>query len=227
MKIIRILVVEDNRILRDRLAATINGEADMKVVAAFREDDDLVARARNLRIQVVLLGLHVRRTDGTSLVAALAREIPGIRVIGTGLLPSDPDFLEAVEMGASGFILKDATMGDVLTAIRLVAAGTKVLPPPLAGSLFSHVIDHARRRGKKKLVKVAWMTRREQEIIALIAEGLSNREIANRLSVATHTVKSHVHNILDKLALHSRLQIAAYARNDEPSGSRPPPATRK
>jgi two-component system NarL family response regulator len=132
-----------------------------------------------------------------------------------GLIPSQVDIIESVEAGASGFILKDASIKDFLGTVRSVAAGTKVLPPPLAGSLFSHVIDHALKKGKGSLSAAVRMTKREREIIALIAEGLSNKEIAQRLNIATYTVKSHVHNILEKLALHSRLQIALFTRTDD------------
>jgi DNA-binding NarL/FixJ family response regulator len=134
-----------------------------------------------------------------------------------GLIPSQLDIIEWVEAGASGFILKDATIEDFLGTIRSVARGIKVLPPSLAGSLFSHVIDNALKKGRGKLSNAVRMTKREREIISLISEGLSNKEIAQRLNVATYTVKSHVHNILEKLALHSRLQIAMFTHNDEVS----------
>jgi DNA-binding NarL/FixJ family response regulator len=132
-----------------------------------------------------------------------------------GLIPSQLDIVELVEAGASGFILKDATVEDFLGSIRSVAHGTKVLPPSMTGSLFSHVIEHALKKGKGTLTNAVRMTKREREIIALIVEGLSNKEIAQRLNVATYTVKSHVHNILEKLALNSRLQIATYSHNDK------------
>jgi two-component system NarL family response regulator len=134
-----------------------------------------------------------------------------------GLVPSQQDITELVEAGASGFILKDATVADFLATVRSVAGGTKFLPPTLTGSLFFHVIENALKKGKGKLGNAVRMTKREREIIALIAEGLSNKEIAQRLNIATYTVKSHVHNILEKLAIHSRLQIAMSAHNHEPS----------
>jgi DNA-binding NarL/FixJ family response regulator len=131
-----------------------------------------------------------------------------------GLIPTQEDVLEFVKAGASGFLLKDATLSDFLRTIRSVARGAKVLPPLMTDSLFSHVIDHAFRNGKGHLAGAVRMTKREREIIALIAEGLPNKEIAGRLSIATYTVKSHVHNILEKLALHTRLEIAVYTRKN-------------
>jgi two-component system nitrate/nitrite response regulator NarL len=143
-------------------------------------------------------------------VSALAKEQPQIKVIGMGLIPSQQDIVEFVEAGAAGFILKDATIVDVLATIRAVARGTKVLPPVLTGSLFSHVVTHALARGKSAMTSAVRMTKREREVIVLIAEGLSNKEIASRLNLSTYTVKSHIHNILEKMALHSRLEIAAH-----------------
>jgi DNA-binding NarL/FixJ family response regulator len=95
-----------------------------------------------------------------------------------------------------------------------VADGASVLPPLLAGTLFSHVAAQARARGRRGAKAAVRMTAREREVIASIADGMGNKEIADRLHIATHTVKSHVHNILEKLALHTRLEVAAYAHEE-------------
>ena len=195
----------------------LNAEADMRVVAASGGHDRTLQQARKLKPHVVLLDLGLRNQNGLAVVAALTRGFPDIRVIGMGLIPSQMDIIESVQAGASGFILKDASVEDFLGTIRTVARGTKVLPPPLAGTLFSHVIEHALKKGKGRLTSAVRMTKREREVIALIAEGLGNKEIARRLNVATYTVKSHVHNILEKLALHSRLQIAMFTHDDAES----------
>ena len=217
MKTIRIFLVEDNRILREGIAATIKAEPDMTVVASSAGNGGTLADVRKLRPHIILLDLSLRNQNGTRLVSSLSKEFPDVKLIGMGLVSSQVDIIELVEAGASGFILKDATVEDFLGSIRSVARGTKVLPPLLAGSLFSHVIENALKKGKGKLTNAVRMTKREREIITLIAEGLSNKEIAQRLNVATYTVKSHVHNILEKLALHSRLQIAMFTHNDEAS----------
>ena len=217
MKTIRILLVEDNRILREGIAAMIDGEEDMTVVAASGGGSGTLAEARKLKPHVVLMDLGVRNQNGIRVVGLLSRSVPGTRVIGMGLIPSQLDIIELVEAGASGLILKDASIEVFLGTIRSVVRGTKVLPPALAGSLFSHVIEQAQREEKGKLINAVQMTKREREIIPLIADGLSNKEIAQRLNVATYTVKSHVHHTLEKLALHSRLQIATFFHNHEAS----------
>ena len=217
MKTIRILLIEDHRILREGIAAMINGEADMTVVGASGGNGDTLRQVRKLNPQVVLLDLGLWNQNDMRATAALTKEFPEINVIGMGLVPSQRDIIELVEAGASGLILKDATVEVFLGTIRAVVRGTKVLPPALAGSLFSHVIEHALNKEKGRLTNVVRMTKREREIIPLIADGLSNKEIAQRLNVATYTIKSHVHNTLEKLALHSRLQLATFFHNQGPS----------
>ena len=101
-----------------------------------------------------------------------------------------------------------------------MAEGESVLPPPLTGSLFSQIIEKVAGEGKVSLIESVRMTKREREVIELIAEGLSNKEIAQKLGIATYTVKSHVHNILEKLALHTRLQVASYAHAQGDSETR-------
>jgi DNA-binding NarL/FixJ family response regulator len=127
------------------------------------------------------------------------------------LLPVHEDIVEFVHVGVSGFIMKDATLDDLVTTIRSVAGGAHVLPPQMTGSLFSQIARDAVTKGRPDVLESVRMTPREREVINLIAEGLSNKEIASTLHIATHTVKSHVRNIMEKLTLHTRLQIAAYA----------------
>jgi DNA-binding NarL/FixJ family response regulator len=211
LKKIKILLIEDNRLLRDGIKALINAQADLKIAAASGGDiHDTLRQAQSLKPQVVLLDLGLQNEDGPQVVRTLIKEMPHMKIIGMGLIPSQLDIMEIVEAGAAGFILKDASIEDFLETIRLVARGEKVLPPLLTGSLFSHVVEHALRRGKGKPVEAVRMTKREREIIALIAEGMSNKEIAQRANLSIYTIKSHIHNVMEKLALHSRLQIAAH-----------------
>jgi len=127
------------------------------------------------------------------------------------LLPVHEDIVEFVNAGVWGFIMKDATFEDLVGTIRSVVAGTKILPPQMTSSLFSQIAREAVDAGRSDAIESVRMTPRERQVIDLIAEGLSNKEIAARLEIAAHTVKSHVRNIMEKLALHSRLQIAAYS----------------
>lgn len=212
MSKIRLVLIEDNRLLREGIAAMINGQPDMRVVASSGGNENTLRKARTAKPRVALIDLSLRNHNGVRMVALLARETPDLKVIGMGLNPTQADILEFVEAGASGFILKDATVEEFLGTIRSVARGQKILPPTLTGSLFSHVVEYALKQKKAGLTRTVRMTKREREIIALIAQGLSNKQIAQRLNIATYTVKSHVHNIMEKLALHTRLQIASSTR---------------
>ena len=201
-------MIDDNRIMREGITAIINAQPDMRVVAATGGNADTLRLAHKLNPHILLVDLGLRNQNSVRIVRSVSRELPEVRVIGMGLIPSQSEIVEFVEAGASGFIMKAATGADFLGTIRLVAKGIKIIPPPLTSSLFSHIIDHAFKEGKGRPTNAVAMTKREREIVALIADGLSNKEIARQLNIATYTVKSHVHNILQKLALRSRLQIA-------------------
>ena len=214
MKKIRILVIEDNRVLREGITAMLDGLPDMHVVATVGSGNNVLQKAGLSKPHVILMDVGLTNFKESSLIESVREKMPDAKVIGMGFAPSQSDIVEFVEAGASGFILKNATVKEFLGTIRSVAQGIKVLPPLLAGSLFSHVIELALKKRKGKLTNAVRMTKREREIIVLIADGLSNKEIAQQLNIATHTVKSHVHNIMEKLALHTRLQIAKYIHEE-------------
>jgi len=214
---LRLLIVEDNALLRDGMAALLNQRSDLAVVATGDSSFD-VKKARHINPDVVLVDLGLRNRNSLHVVETVKKASPSARVILMDLLPVQEDIVEYVKVGVSGFVLKDATLAEFVRTIHAVADGTTVLPEALAGTLFSEISKRAVTRGQA--VAAVRMTRREREIIGLIVEGLSNKEIARRLHLATYTVKSHVHNILEKLALHTRLEIAAYARRDRPSDTK-------
>ncbi len=212
---IRILLIEDNRILREGITAMINKQRDVTIAAVSDGRDNTLTKARAVKPHVVLMDLGLDSQNSLDVVQSVKKEFPGIKIIGMGLAPTQSDILEFVQAGAEGFILKNASVEDVLKTIRAVAGGETVLPYAMTGSLFTQVTEHALLKGKRNLTVAIRMTEREKEIIALIVEGMSNKQIAASLNIATFTVKSHVHNILEKLALHSRLQIAKHARDEE------------
>jgi DNA-binding NarL/FixJ family response regulator len=215
MKKIRIFLVEDNRVLREGIMTLLDAQPDMRVVAAIGSGNNVMNTIRKVKPDIKILDLGLWSEKHRLVMEVLKRDFPDLKVIGMGLIPSQIDVIESIEAGASGFIMKDASVKDFLGTIRSVYQGIKVLPPMLTGSLFAHVIEHTLKNGKGKLTDAVRMTKREREIIAVIADGHSNKEIAQQLNIATHTVKSHVHNIMEKLALHSRLQIATYSRDKE------------
>lgn len=212
MKKIPILIVEDNRLLRDGIASMLNEQPDIRVVAALGNSERTVATIRSTGPAVVLLDLGLRSQNSLQLVKTIRKTFGGMKVIVMDLVPMQSDVVAYVQAGVSGFILKDATMVEFLETIRHVSRGETILPPQLTGSLFSQIVDHAiRGPGQSVLLESVRMTKRERQVIELIADGMTNKEIAQELHLSPSTVKSHIHNILEKLALRSRVQIAKYA----------------
>jgi DNA-binding NarL/FixJ family response regulator len=211
---IRLLLIEDNRILRDGIVAMLKGHRDIKVVAATGSGKSRILKIHELKPNVILLNLGLRSQNSLHVVEIIKTEFPQARVIVMDLAPAQGDILHFVKAGASGFILKDASPEDFLNAIRSVAEGRKMLPPIRNGSLFSQIVERAIDEGKPDLTKAIRMTDREKEVIGLISDGLTNKEISKRLRVAAYTVKSHVHDIMEKLALHTRLEVANYSFTD-------------
>jgi DNA-binding NarL/FixJ family response regulator len=206
---ISIALIEDNRLVRDGIAALLNQLPDLKVVAG--QSGDNTAMLRDLNPQVVLLDLGLRNGDSLRVAESVRKDFPSSRIIVMDLLPVHEDIVEFVNAGVSGFIMKDATLDDLVHTIRAVASGANVLPPQMTSTLFSRIARDAVIKGRPETLESVRMTPRERDVINLIAEGLSNKEIATRLHIATHTVKSHVRNVMEKLTLHTRLQIAAFA----------------
>ncbi len=207
---ISLVLIDDNRLLREGLAAMIHTQPGFRVLAASADVDEALQKVRETRPDVVLLDFGLEDHDSLSLTATVHGEVPTARVVVMGLLPIQEDVANYVRAGASGFIMKDASFEDFFSTIRAVAAGAEVLPPALTTSLFSQIARNVSSSNKAKVLESVRLTARERQVIDLLGEGMSNKEIAIRLHVAVHTVKSHVHNVLEKLALHSRLEVAAF-----------------
>ena len=204
---ITVAVIDDNRLVRDGLAALLNKLANMSATA-WESADDLVTPGS----RVVLLDLGVGGEESVRVAASLAARFPETKIIAMDLIPVNEEITELVSAGVSGFVMKDATVDEFIATIYAVASGDKVLPPHVSESLFAQIAKEASERKAEDVLDEVRMTPRELEVIELIGEGLSNKEIAQRLNIAAHTVKSHVRNVMEKLALHTRLQIAAYSR---------------
>jgi len=209
----RVLLIEDNRLLREGIAAMLEEHGDFVVIARAEDGDALLKlKAAGEPPDIVMLDFGLEKANSLRLMKRLREEIPNAKTIAMGILPETVDVVEFVKRGGSGFILKSASAEEYIQTIKSVMAGAKVLPPVLTKSLFAQIVESALKSGKDLPERSVELTPREREVIHLITEGLSNKEIASRLHIATHTVKSHVSNILEKLALRSRLQIAAFAR---------------
>jgi DNA-binding NarL/FixJ family response regulator len=210
--VISIALIEDNRLVREGISALLSQHSDLKVVTSASSHD--TADLRDTRPQVILLDIGLGQSSSLRAAERIKKEFPDSRIIVMDVLPVHEDVMEFVNVGVSGFMMKDATVEDLVSTIRSVARGANVLPPQMTSTLFSQIAKDAVARGRTEALEAVRMTPREREVINLIAEGLGNKEIAVRLNVATDTVKSHVRNVMEKLMLHTRLQIAAYAHRE-------------
>ncbi len=222
MSRIRVLLIEDNRLLREGITAMLNDETDIKASSSSGTNGDTFQIAEKLKPHVALLDLGLKNFSSLKIVEKIKKKFPKIQIVVMDIIPANPEVADYVNAGVSGFILKDATLEDFLRTIRSVHKGNKVLPPTMTTSLFAQVVDYALKKGKADLVvKSVRLTKREQEIIKLISKGGSNKEISRELNIAVHTVKSHVHNTLEKLALQTRLQLANFVHSEQTTENSP------
>jgi DNA-binding NarL/FixJ family response regulator len=208
---IALVLIDDNRLLREGIVAMVSAQPGFKVLAASADANEALEKVREAKPDIVLVDFGLEGHDSLSLTATVHSEVPEAKVIVMGLLPSQEDVAHYVRAGASGFVMKDASFEEFFSTIRAVANGAQVLPSQLTQSLFSQIARNVAVKDKAKVIDAVRLTARERQVIDLLGEGLSNKEIAGRLHIAVHTVKSHVHNVLEKLALHSRLEVAAFS----------------
>ncbi len=212
MKKISILVIEDNRLLREGISTMLKKQPDMSVVATVGNGENILMMMDELKPNIVLLDLGLRSQNSLQVVKLIKQHYQEAKIIVMDLVPLQEDVFEFVQAGVSGFILKDANTAEFFKTIRSVFEGAQVLPQNLNGSLFSQIIEHAINGFKPSIIiESVRMTKRERQVIDLIAVGFTNKEIAQKIHLSTYTIKSHVHNILEKLSLHTRVQVANYA----------------
>jgi DNA-binding NarL/FixJ family response regulator len=188
---IRILTVDDHPLLREGIAALVNAECDMKLVAEANNGQEAIERFRLHRPDVTLMDLQMPGFNGIEAIINIQREFPNARVIVLTTYTGDVQMLRALKAGARAYLLKGHVHRELLETIRAVHAGKKRIPPEVAAELADHAAEDE-------------LTPREIEVLRLIASGNANKLIANQLSISEETVKSHVTNILSKLGANDR-----------------------
>ncbi|MET9457658.1 response regulator transcription factor [Streptomyces canus] len=206
----RVLVVDDQAVVRAGFAAIVDAEPDFVVVGEAGDGAEAVAQAGRLTPDVVLMDIRMPDMDGLTATGLLtgptSGHIPKVLVLTTFDL--DSYVYEALRAGASGFLLKDAEPAELLAALRVVVAGEAMLAPAITRRLIDTFTATA---PAPRAAPLAALTPREREVLSLIATGLANAEIAERLGVATGTVKTHVNALLNKLDLRDRVQATIFA----------------
>ncbi|HZD56684.1 MAG TPA: response regulator transcription factor [Anaerolineales bacterium] len=203
---IRILIVDDHAIVREGLRALIESEAEMELAGEAQDGVEAVAKARSLKPDVILLDLVMPHMDGIEATRQIKKENDKIQILVLTSFSEDAKVFSAIKSGAMGYLLKDSSPQDLLRAIRDVYHGEPSLHPSIARKLMSEL-----NRPSESAVDEESLTDREEDVLRLLAQGLSNQDIADKLYISERTVRTHVSNILMKLHLANRTQAALHA----------------
>jgi DNA-binding NarL/FixJ family response regulator len=207
---IRVVVVDDQELFRRGLIMLVAAEEDIEVVGEASDGDEAAELAASTVPDVVLMDVRMPKRSGIEACRTIKQVAPSAKIIMLTVSDEEGDLYDAIKNGASGYLLKDASIDQVAQAIRVVADGQSLISPSMAAKLLEE-FKTISTVGSKPDVIMPKLTDRELEVLNLVARGLNNREIARDLYISENTVKNHVRNILEKLQLHSRMEAVMYA----------------
>ena len=205
---IRVLLVDDHEIVRRGLAVFLDGFDDMELVGQAEDGDEAVQRCRELNPDVVLMDLVMPRMDGPTAIRAIRAQNPKVKVVALTTFRDNELVHDTLQAGAVGYLYKDASVDDLADAIRRAHLGNTIVLSPQAAESLLELIDASARKADPARPE---LSAREREVLALLVEGLTNRQIAHRLHVSESTAKQYVRSILSKLQVGSRTEAVAMA----------------
>lgn len=222
MKDIQILLIEDNKIMQNLLLALLKKHSDITAISTIMCDEKTVTNLiAGQKTDIVILDLGLPNQDNLNLIKSIKRNSNRTRIIVMNLIPSQIDFYEYVQAGVSGFMSEDISEKDFSTTIRSVHKGINILPPYLVEKLFSQISkDEFSLSNASAFNKTFRLTKREKQVMGLISDGCTNKEIAQTLRISVSTAKTHVHNILEKLSVNTRVQIAKHTLSSDPQNQK-------
>jgi DNA-binding NarL/FixJ family response regulator len=206
-----VLVADDQALVRVGLRKILESEPDMRVVGEAGDGEDAVATARRLRPDIVLMDIRMPVLDGIEATRRIVRARAATRVLMLTTFGLDSYVYDALRAGASGFMLKDAPPEEIAAAVRIVARGDALLAPAVTRAVIAEFARQGPALAPTPPLALIDLTPREQEVLDLLARGLSNPEICERLVISEATAKTHVAHILQKLGLRDRVQVVIYA----------------
>lgn len=204
---ISVMIIDDHAVFAESLASALNRQVDIEVVATSSGDDKVVDLTAEHQPDVILLDYRLPGQDGLRLASDLKTAAPDARLVVLTAIVDERVALDAVEAGCVGFITKDRSLEDVVRSIRSVHSGEVMVSPDMLALILPRLRDEGAGTSPQ-------LTRREHEVLELVAEGCSNQVIADRLTLSLHTVRNHVQNILRKLDAHSKLEAVAIANRE-------------
>ena len=205
---IRVMIVDDHEVVRVGLRSLLEMEPDIRVVAEAADGDQATAEARVAAPSVVLMDVRMGRTGGIEACRELKEALPDVRVLMLTSFGTRDEVLAALMAGASGFLLKNTGREELLRAVRAVAAGESLLDPAVTAGVTDRLVELA---GQAEDPRIAPLSEREREVLRLVAQGQTNKEIAESLVISAATARNHVSHILEKLGMRSRTEAAALA----------------
>ena len=221
MATVKVLLVDDDALVRAGLRLILSSTDDIDVVGETDDGAGAVAAVRQHSPDVVLMDIRMPRMDGITATAALRALDPAPQVVVLTTFQADAHVVAALRAGASGFLVKDTPPADILTAIRLVAAGDAIVSPSATRTLLSHFAPTgASERQHAAAQALAGLTDRERDVATAVGAGASNAEIAALLFMSEATVKAHVSRLLSKLGVNNRVQIAILVHDAAQTGGR-------
>lgn len=206
---IRILLADEQSLFREAVKVILESQSDLEVVAEARDGLQAVAEAERTRPDVALVDADLPNRDGVRATLLIKERVPSCRVVVVANHEDQKTLLDALEAGASGYLTKGAPLAELLDAARAIHRGETLIPPRMLGSLLS-VLVHRRRERDEASKRMARLTRREREVLALLAEGADNQAMAQALVISPETARTHIQRVLTKLGVHSRLEAAAF-----------------
>ena len=207
----RVLIADDHQVVREGLSAILTTKEDIEVVGLAKDGVEAVEMTRTLLPDVVLMDISMPRMNGVEATREIKRENPHIGVVVLTMYAEDEYIFDLVKAGATGYLLKDADSSQIVKAIRAIAEGESLIHPSVASKILNEFSLLAAGKGRKPGRLEHDLTDREITVLELVAEGKTNKEIANALELSEKTVKNHVRNIFHKLHVYDRTQAAIHA----------------